>query len=71
MKKDNKFLTIPFWFMFVTTFCALVLMIKSNLIDAAKPNYLLGIMPTILVILALALRITSFKNANYMPAEKK
>nr|WP_324602915.1 carbon starvation CstA family protein [Jonquetella anthropi] len=71
LKKDNKFLTIPFWFMFVTTFCALVLMIKSNLIDAAKPNYLLGIMPTILVILAVALLITSFKNANYMPAEKK
>lgn len=70
LKKDNKFLSIPYWFMLVTTVCALVIMIKNNLFTET-PNYLLGIVPIILVVLALSLVVTSFKTANYMPEEGK
>jgi carbon starvation protein len=53
LKKTNKWLMYPMWFMLVTTCGALILMIKSNLVDAAVPNYLLGGLSVVLFVLAL------------------
>ena len=58
LKKNNLFLSLPYWFMLITTIAALVIMIRDNLFGATK-NYLLGILPVILVVLAIALIITT------------
>ena len=53
LKKANNWLMIPMWFMLATTVAALVLMIKSSLIDAVMPNWILGGMSIALLVLAL------------------
>jgi carbon starvation protein len=53
LKKGNKWLMYPMWFMLLTTCGALILMIKSQLIDAKVPNYLLGGLSVCLFVLAL------------------
>ncbi|MDR1978744.1 MAG: carbon starvation protein A [Synergistaceae bacterium] len=59
LKKRNDWLMYPMWFMLVTTCAALGFMIKSNLVDpmmAEKtPNWLLGGLSIVLLILALAM----------------
>ncbi|MDR3231144.1 MAG: carbon starvation protein A [Synergistaceae bacterium] len=55
LKKPNQWLMYPMWFMLLTTCAALVLMIKSNLIDAAVPNWLLGGLSIVLLVLAIAM----------------
>lgn len=58
LRKNAAFVYIPYWFMLVTTIVALIIMIKANLFGA-HVNLLLGIMPVVLVLLALALVINS------------
>lgn len=70
LRKNSSFLYIPYWFMLVTTIGALCIMIKVNLLGANK-NLLLGFVPLILVVLALALVVTEFATKNYIPEEKK
>ncbi len=53
LKKTNNWLMVPMWFMLATTVAALVLMIKSSLIDAVMPNWILGGMSIALLVLAL------------------
>jgi carbon starvation protein len=52
LKKDNRFLMAPMWFMLLTTVGALVLMIKDNLM-LATPNYVLVVPSVLLLILAI------------------
>ena len=44
---------LPMWFMLITTVAALGLMVRDNLINAAKPNWVLGGMAILLLVLAL------------------
>ena len=60
LKKNNGFLMYPMWFMLVTTIAALLFMIKSSFIGVANPNFLLGGMAVILLILAVLMAIESF-----------
>jgi carbon starvation protein len=53
LKKDNKWLLYPMWFMLITTIAALCLMIYDQLFVAKLPNYLLGGLAIALTILAL------------------
>ena len=53
LKKPIQWLMIPMWFMLVTTVAALVLMIKSSVVDAANPNWILGGVSIALLVLAL------------------
>lgn len=60
LKKDNRFVMIPMWFMLVTTIAALVFLIKENMVFE-KPNYILVVPSVILMILALLMVLESFK----------
>ena len=60
LKKDNKFLMIPFWFMIVTTGAALVLLIKNSL-AGEHPNFLLAGVASILMVLGVLLVVQAFK----------
>ncbi len=53
LKKPNNWLMYPMWFMLVTTVAALGLMIKASVIDATNPNWILGGMSIVLLVLAL------------------
>jgi carbon starvation protein len=57
LKKRNDWLMYPMWFMLATTIAALVLMIKTHLVDrlAAElaPNWLLGGLSVVLAVLAI------------------
>lgn len=64
LKKSSTFMMIPFWFMLLTTMCALVIMVKQNLLDAAVPNYLLGSFSIILLVLSLGMVINGLKAFN-------
>jgi carbon starvation protein len=55
LKKRNDWLMYPMWFMLVTTVAALGFMVKSNLVDAANPNYLLGGLSVVLLLLSIAM----------------
>lgn len=60
LKKPNKFLMIPFWFMIITTGAALLLMIKNSL-AGEFPNYMQAGIASLLVVLGVLLVIQSFK----------
>jgi len=60
LKKDNKFLMIPFWFMIVTTGAALVLLIKNSL-AGEHPNFLLAGVAVILMVLGVLLVVQALK----------
>ena len=60
LKKSNKFLMIPFWFMIVTTGAALVLLIKNSL-AGEHPNFLLAGVASILMVLGVLLVVQAFK----------
>lgn len=60
LKKDNKFLMIPFWFMIVTTGAALVLLIKNSL-AGEHPNFLLAGVACILMVLGVLLVFQALK----------
>jgi carbon starvation protein CstA len=60
LKKNNSFLMYPMWFMLVTTIAALLFMVKSSFIGVANPNFLLGGMAAILLILAVLMAKESF-----------
>lgn len=56
LKKSNKFLYIPFWFMLVTTVFSLIIEVKERL-SAAVPNYLLTTLAAILIVLGVTMSI--------------
>ncbi|MCL2146715.1 MAG: carbon starvation protein A [Synergistaceae bacterium] len=60
LKKNNAFLMYPMWFMLVTTITALLFMVKSSFIGVANPNFLLGGMAVILLVLAVLMAMESF-----------
>jgi len=60
LKKGNGFLMYPMYFMLVTTIVALGFMVKSTLITAVVPNYLLGGMSVVLLVLSLLMAKESF-----------
>lgn len=60
LKKGNTFLMYPMWFMIITTIVALGFMVKSALFTATNPNYLLGGVSIILLILAVMMVKESF-----------
>ena len=60
LKKPNQWLMLPMWFMLITTVAALGLMIRDNLINAAKPNWVLGGMAILLLALALLMVLQAF-----------
>ncbi|RRD64620.1 carbon starvation protein A [Fretibacterium sp. OH1220_COT-178] len=64
LKKPNKWLMIPMWFMLITTVAALGLMVRDNLINAAKPNWVLGGMAILLLVLALLMVLQAFSALN-------
>ena len=56
----NQWLMLPMWFMLITTVAALGLMVRDNLINAAKPNWVLGGMAILLLVLALLMVLQAF-----------
>jgi len=60
LKKDNRFVMIPMWFMLVTTIAALGFLIRDNMVFE-KPNYILVVPSVILMILALLMVFESLK----------
>ena len=60
LKKTNQWLMIPMWFMLITTVAALGLMVRDNLINAAKPNWVLGGMAIALLVLSLLMVLQAF-----------
>ncbi|MFC2594318.1 MAG: carbon starvation CstA family protein, partial [Fretibacterium sp.] len=60
LKKPNQWLMLPMWFMLITTVAALGLMVRDNLINAAKPNWVLGGMAILLLVLALLMVLQAF-----------
>ena len=60
LKKPNQWLMLPMWFMLITTVAALGLMVRDNLINAANPNWVLGGMAILLLVLALLMVIQAF-----------
>jgi carbon starvation protein len=60
LKKPNKFLMIPFWFMIITTGAALLLLIKNSL-AGEFPNYLHVGISVLLLVLGVLLIIQAFK----------
>jgi carbon starvation protein len=60
LKKNNRFLMVPMWFMLVTTVAALGIMIKDNM-AYDKPNYILVVPSVILLVLALLMVFESLK----------
>ncbi len=64
LKKPNKWLMLPMWFMLITTVAALGLMVRDNLINAAKPNWVLGGMAILLLVLALLMVLQAFSALN-------
>ena len=60
LKKPNQWLMLPMWFMLITTVAALGLMVRDNLINAAKPNWVLGGMAILLLALALLMVLQAF-----------
>ena len=60
LKKPNQWLMVPMWFMLITTVAALGLMVRDNLINAAKPNWVLGGMAILLLVLALLMVLQAF-----------
>ncbi len=63
LKKSGTFLMMPFWFMLATTVFALFILMKGWMLST-QPNYLLGGVAGILLILALMLVFESFKALN-------
>ena len=64
LKKRNDWLMYPMWFMLVTTCAALGFMIKNTIVTAASPNYLLGGLSIVLLLLALLMVQQAFSALN-------
>ena len=60
LKKDNRFMMYPMWFMLVTTVAALGFLIKDNL-AYEHPNYILVVPSIILLVLAIMMVFESLK----------
>lgn len=60
LKKNHTFVYIPFWFMLVTTTVSLVFEVKERF-AVATPNYLLGSIAVILIILGVAMSIAGVR----------
>ncbi|MDI9370596.1 MAG: carbon starvation protein A [Synergistaceae bacterium] len=60
LKKDNRFMMIPMWFMLVTTIAALGFLIRDNMVFE-KPNYILVVPSVILMVLAILMVLESMK----------
>ncbi|AUM94455.1 TPA: carbon starvation protein A [Clostridium botulinum] len=61
--KKTIMIIIPMIFMFAVTLSALFLIIKSYLFGA-KPNYILGVMAVILLVLAIILAVEAYNTLN-------
>ncbi|MDU1320830.1 MAG: carbon starvation protein A [Clostridium botulinum] len=61
--KKTIMIIIPMIFMFAVTLSALFLIIKSYLFGA-KPNYILGVMAVILLVLAVVLAVEAYNTLN-------
>ncbi|MCS4523165.1 hypothetical protein JTS97_21095 [Clostridium botulinum] len=61
--KKTIMIIIPMIFMFAVTLSALFLIIKSYLFGA-NPNYILGIMAVILLVLAIVLAVEAYNTLN-------
>jgi carbon starvation protein len=60
LKKDNRFVMYPMWFMLVTTVAALGFLIKDNL-AYEHPNYILVVPSIVLLVLAILMVFESLK----------
>ena len=63
LKKNHAFMYIPFWFMLVTTVFSLIIEVKERF-AVAQPNYLLGSIAVILIVLGIAMSISGVKAMN-------
>lgn len=62
-REKTIMIIIPMIFMFAVTLSALFLIIKSYLFGA-NPNYILGIMAVILLVLAIVLAVEAYNTLN-------
>ncbi|GHV42732.1 hypothetical protein FACS1894187_25110 [Synergistales bacterium] len=64
----------PMWFMLITAAASLGLIIKAQLADAATPNYVLGGIAIVLLVLAVVIArqaFAAFKNFKNLKNLKK
>lgn len=69
LNKNATFLLAPFWFMLLTTLGALCIMVKTK-IFAVHPNYLLGGVAIVLIVLAIGMVINGLSALN-RPAKQE